>query len=158
MCRLLSVFLVTLGIVGQSCFLAVAGEAASTQRSASTVASRVLAVVDVVLENHIDPPARQQLVLAAAKTFYRVTEQPAPAKLSRQISELATDEQFSKYLHDLLAPSTAKLPDVESLLVQSILLALPEGTARLVSTTNLQVEGQLAANRYVGTGTCLTHG
>ena len=44
-------------------------EAASP--AASTAARRVQEITDVVLQNHIDPPARQQMVLSGIKALAR---------------------------------------------------------------------------------------
>jgi hypothetical protein len=50
--------------------------------SADTVARRVTAICDLVLDRHIDPPARQTMLLAGAKALYERAEQPVPPGLS----------------------------------------------------------------------------
>ena len=66
------------------------------------LAKRVLEITDAVLEHHIDPPTRQQMVLGGIKALYRTAGLPVPQGLSRRISELATAEQFEAFLRALI--------------------------------------------------------
>src|SRR5262245_54542193 len=59
------------------------------------LAQQAQAVTDAVLEHHIDPPARQQMILSGLKALYRVAGLPAPAELGRRASAVATPEQLA---------------------------------------------------------------
>src|SRR5438105_429897 len=43
---------------------------------------RVQEITDAVLQNHIDPPARQQMILAGIKGLYQASGLPVPSGLS----------------------------------------------------------------------------
>src|SRR5687768_2502373 len=46
---------------------------------------RLLAISDTVLEHHIDPPTRQEMLLGAARALYGSAGLPLPAGMSRRI-------------------------------------------------------------------------
>ncbi len=64
----------------------------------SEISSHILDITDLVLEKHIDPPTRQQMILSAIKNLYSIENQPAPRDLSRRISELSDRKQMADYL------------------------------------------------------------
>lgn len=124
------------------------------ESSSFSLGSRVLTVTEVVMKNHIDPPTRQQMILAGIKALYRADKRLAPKGLSERISALATPEQITDYLEGVRAEFN-KLQNLEAILMNGILRALP-GRAYLIDANNSKVSEQLAANRYVGTGIALT--
>ena len=76
------------------------------------VAAKMLTITDVVLNNHIDPPTRQQMLLVGIKSLYETAGIDPPAGLSGQISSLATDEElrsFIKHIWSSTANSKASL-------------------------------------------------
>src|ERR1700679_3451834 len=62
------------------------------------LAKRIGEITDAVLTHHIDPPARQQMILGGVKALYRASEGQVPAGLSRRVSALATPEQIAGLL------------------------------------------------------------
>lgn len=117
--------------------------------------SRILSVIDTVLDNHIDPPTRQQMVLFGAKLLYQAHEKPIPIDLSRRISRLSTDEEMFAYLESLNAsfPPHRKLR-TDNIIIGGLLRAVPGGSV-LIDAEQARVQNQLAANRYVGIGIAL---
>ena len=146
--RLCGVFVVGVGL---SCMLArvVAADPAETAK----IDSRILAIADVVLQNHIDPPTRQQMILTGIKALYRADNRPTPKGLSEDVSALASADQIADYMQSIRAEFN-ELKDAERILTNGMLEAVP-GQAYLIDANDNKVQGQLAANRYVGTGIAL---
>jgi carboxyl-terminal processing protease len=124
---------------------------ASSKKAPAELAKQVMEVTDAVLDHHIDPPSRQQMILDGVKALYRKVGAPCPDGLSRRVSELTSAEQIAAFLSALYpkpaaGTSTAVLD--ESFL--DGLLARVPGQARMVSAKERKVEEQFAGNRYVG--------
>jgi len=116
--------------------------------------SRILTITDIVLQQHIDPPTRQQMILAGVKALYQADKRQIPKGLSQQVSDLAKPEQLADFLKSIQTEFSA-LRNTEIILTQAMLSTLPCG-AHLVDAHTKKVQGQLAANRYVGIGIALT--
>ncbi len=116
------------------------------------LAKRVLEITDAVLEHHIDPPTRQQMILGGLKALYRKAGLPIPHGLSRRISAMATPEQLKALLADAYPKSTAEAVSAKTLeqtLFDGLLESVP-GDARLISAKERKVAEQFEGNRYVG--------
>ena len=116
------------------------------------LAKRIGEITDAILKHHIDPPARQQMILGGVKALYQVSGAQVPAGLSRRVSALATTEQLAELLVDVWPKSLAK--PVAPLALEEALLAgmfnsIPGG-GYLVSAKERKVAEQVAGNRYVG--------
>ena len=74
-------------------------------------AKRIGEITDAVLEHHIDPPARQQMILGGVKSPVQGPGLPVPPGLSRRVSALSTPEQLATFLADIWPKSTAKSVD-----------------------------------------------
>jgi C-terminal peptidase prc len=114
---------------------------------------RLWAVTEVVLETHVQPSSRQEMLLAAARAFLELTGQPAPRDLSRRVSGLTTEAQFTAYLAEILPSdldkSLAKKHGVSGLF-EALLRPVPG--ARFLSADEQNLDAQIRGNRYVGTG------
>jgi carboxyl-terminal processing protease len=113
---------------------------------------RVQEVADVVLEHHIDPPARQQMILSGIKMLYRSAGLPAPPALGRRASAVATPEQLATLLAEVWPKTTAKpisAEDLEESLFNGLLIPIPGG-ADLMTAKESRVAESMAGNRYVG--------
>jgi len=53
----------------------IAEDSDSVSEEAATFASRTMALTDIVLEKHIDPPVRQQMLLGGVKALYQAAKQ-----------------------------------------------------------------------------------
>ena len=116
------------------------------------LARRIGEITDAVLQHHIDPPARQQMILGGVKALYRASGAQAPAGLSRRVSALATPEQIAGLLVEVWPKSVAKpgtSQPLEEALIDGLLGSVPGG-AYLVSARERKVTEQLEGNRYVG--------
>jgi len=135
-----------------------AGDASDgTAGGPASASSRLLTMTDVVLERHIDPPARQEMVLAAVKALYFADNRVAPHELGRRVSAMAGRDELAGVLDEAFA-DFRDLDDAEGVATRAILAAIPGG-AYLVDAKGDVVQEQLRANRYVGTGIALgTHG
>jgi carboxyl-terminal processing protease len=116
------------------------------------LARRIQEITDAVLENHIDPPARQQMILSGIKALYRAAGMPAPNGLGRRVSAIATTDQLAAFLVDVWPKSTAKpatSEDAQEAVFDGLLRDIPGG-AHLLSAKETKVAEQFAGNRYVG--------
>src|SRR5437868_6426629 len=113
---------------------------------------RMKTIMDVVLDNHVEPPARQQMFLGGMRHLLQKAQPPAPADLPARISELTTDEQFAAFLKKNWPDQPKSSADVmEEAFTQGMLRAVP-GPTRFVTAKEYKIEEQVRANRYVGTG------
>jgi C-terminal peptidase prc len=109
-------------------------------------------ITDTVLENHIDPPARQQMVLGGLKAVYEAAGLPVPTGLSRRVSAQSTPDQLAALLDDLWPKSSSKRisnKELEERFLDGLLVSIP-GEAELFSAKDRKVAEQIAGNRYVG--------
>ena len=113
----------------------------------------VVSVVDSVLEHHIDPPTKQEMILHGVKWVYQHAKKPVPMGLSQRISELSTKQQIVDYLTSLRS-EFEDLSEFERIFMAGMFRAVPGGGA-LIRAEEARVQGQLAANRYVGVGIAL---
>jgi hypothetical protein len=81
---------------------------ATELKSPRELGKHVQDITDTVLRHHLDPPARQQMILAAIKNLYEAAGLPIPAGLSRRVSALTTPEQFTALLVELWPPRPVK--------------------------------------------------
>ena len=113
---------------------------------------RIREITDVVLKHHIDPPARQQMILSGIKALYQTAGVPAPAGLGRRVSELVTPEHLAGFLAEAWPKATAKPVDagmLEEAVIHGLLESVP-GTAHLVLAKDQAANEQFEGNRYVG--------
>ncbi len=124
----------------------------SSPKYTADLAKRIGEVTDAVLEHHIDPPARQQMILGGIKALYSAAGLPAPVGLSRRVSAVSTPDQLATVLADLCPTLDAKsvaATNPEKAFIEGMLAGV-SGGARLVSAKDRKVEEQFKGNRYVG--------
>jgi len=132
-----------------------AGEArkpAETQ-SGDSIAQGLLAISDVVLQHHIDPPTRQQMLLMGIKAALNKEELPQPHGLSRTVSSLAR-KQLVEFIGDAVTKSALSAPEFEAEFLTGMLSTVP-GNASILPMNEVKVAEQLQSNRYVGIGIAL---
>jgi C-terminal peptidase prc len=126
---------------------------ASTGTSlAADLPKRILEITDAVLRHHIDPPARQQMVLDGLKSAYSAARQWVPGGLSGQVSAAATREQLAALVADCWPknlPNSVTAQAVDDAFVRG-LFSNASGGGYLVSAKDRKVAEQLEGNRYVG--------
>ena len=121
-------------------------------------ARRVFAMTDVVLQNHIDPPTRQEMILRGFKVLLTFSKSTLPYDLSARVSEVRTQDELTAVLTRLWPhltrpdmPADAVEAELERAFIDGLLRTAP-GHAELVSKKEARVQSQIQANRYVGLG------
>lgn len=127
-------------------------------RSGTSLAARVRPVIEAVMEHHIDPPTRQQLVLEILRGAAELGGQRSPGDLSPRISDTVDAEA----LYHLLAVELERIglnDQPSDKIIDGVFERLGEavpGGIQLISQKDYNVNEQLAANRYVGIGVQVT--
>jgi carboxyl-terminal processing protease len=118
-----------------------------------TLARGLWLMTDVVLENHVDPPARQTMLLAAAKTLLPADAKGRAGDLAARVSRVTTVEQCEALFDELDKAAGRTAPDsaISSSALRALSASVPGG-AHLISADALRLQEQIAGNRYVGTG------
>ncbi len=120
---------------------------------AAVTARQFWAVTELVLDNHIAPPSRQEMLLAAARSL--ALARPSRADLGRRVSQITAPEQLAELLGELWPRSAAAEAPSERELVGTLLSALIEsvpGRPELIPLAAYKAVEQISHNRYVGTG------
>jgi C-terminal peptidase prc len=125
-------------------------------------ARRVFTLTDLVLAQHIDPPARQQMIAEGLKAVFRAAKRVPPADLGARASEVRSSEDLIALLVGVwpqfpkaTGPSRQTADTyLEGEFIAGMLQAVPGG-AHLIPAKEARVESQVAANRYVGIGIAL---
>jgi carboxyl-terminal processing protease len=130
-----------------------------------------LVLADLVLRRHIDPPTRQEMLLAAARALYREAGRPLPAGLSQQISEAAGEDALREVLRAACEEFETHAPQQEAArdgatprrgakaagdVVRGAILAIVSGGPAITTVDEQRVAAQFQSNRYVGTGIALS--
>jgi len=121
--------------------------AADSERTQQLV-NDTLELVELVLEHHVQPPTRQEMVLSIARFVYGAD---VPSGLSRHVSD-AVDRD------DLRAILEAAFAGREKLSLASLQFALNRvvsGGISILAAEEQRVQSQFDSNRYVGTGIAL---
>src|SRR5262249_53954316 len=85
-------------ITGSACVIQ-AGEPSKTPRVPRDLVPLIRSVTAAVLTNHIDPPARQQMILTGVKALLsKSPESKVPEGLSRRVSQVTTAGELAALL------------------------------------------------------------
>lgn len=144
--------------------LAVSSPTAASDPPASPppdLAARIRELSDAVLEHHVAPPTRQQMVLAGIRSVCDAAGVPAPAGLAKRASERTTADQLAALVEETWPRAAPKAPPPGEAIVRA--LSGPayadvffEGMLRdvpgasLVSAKEARVAEQFEGNLYVG--------
>jgi carboxyl-terminal processing protease len=126
-------------------------------QSAESCARHLWDLTEIVLSSHIDPCTRQEMILAAVKGLCKSANTDLPTGLSRRVSEIATREELTAFLTEILpktndtAGVSVEAEVLETALLGSALHALPD-KPELIPPDQARTSEQLSGNRYVGTG------
>ena len=111
-------------------------------------------IIEAVMEHHIDPPTRQQLILELLRGVAEAKSDRLPSDLSTRISAISDTDALYKLLDDELAQfgnsADSKLR-IDKYALARLKQVVPGGL-QLVPQKEYAVNEQLAANRYVGIG------
>ena len=145
---------VSIGFLGLESSLA---DGPSKEQSKSIPAPKGLAMlvetaVETVLEHHIDPPARQQMILTGLKAVYKTAGAPVPEGLSRRVSAVTNLEQLSSLLAGAWPASASKAMSASELEESFLngMLSTVSGSPYVMPEKERKVQEQTEGNRYVG--------
>jgi C-terminal peptidase prc len=116
-------------------------------------AHRLWTVMDLVREKHPEPPARADMMLAAARAVLTAAKKPVPDDLERRARAVQTREQFTALLKEVW-PKGDGAPEAELLeaaALEGVFAPVP-GKGVFSPPEEVRVADQISGNRYVGTG------
>jgi carboxyl-terminal processing protease len=116
-------------------------------------AAQLWALTEIILEQHVAPPTRQELLLGSLLGLFQASKSASPADLARTVSGVTTQNEFSDLLSSCWPDKEKGLSakEVQRALLQGMIARVPGGV-RWVPAEQLKVEKQIQANRYVGIG------
>jgi C-terminal peptidase prc len=115
-------------------------------------AHRLWEVMDLVREKHPEPPARGDMILAAAKALFQAAKSEPPDDLERRAGRVKTRQQLADFLREVW-PAGAQAPaeDLRLAALEGLFAAVP-GQGAFLPPEEVRVQEQISGNRYVGTG------
>lgn len=115
-------------------------------------------IIEAVMEHHIDPPTRQQLVLEVLRGVTEAESDRLPSDLSTRISAISDTDALYKLLDDELAKfgNGAYFRSGFDQYVVAPLNKVVPGGVKVMPQKEYAVNEQLTANRYVGIGVNVT--
>ena len=120
----------------------IAKQSQSASAFRKVVAEHIVELCGVMMREHVDPPAKQQLILAAVNAAWSAREtneshadggelrQPKIRRLGRDVSELRSDDEFTNYLvqcFDEIGVTKETHANLADRMVESLLFAAPGG-------------------------------
>jgi len=162
-----------MGLVASHCSRAQCADAVGTAKPAESpkasssgdqpkqieeVARRIFAITDVVLEHHIEPATRQEMILAGLRSACAAKKISMP-DLGRRVSDLRTRDELTGLLNELwprfVKGGNPSSDEVQRALFVGLLRPLP-GSPYILPAKEARVQAQIQANRYVGIGIALS--
>jgi C-terminal peptidase prc len=116
-------------------------------------AHRLWTVMDLVREKHPEPPARADMMLAAAKAVLTAAKKPVPDDLERRARAVQSREQFTALLKEVW-PKGDGAPECELLeaaALEGVFAPVP-GKGVFSPPDEVRAADQISGNRYIGTG------
>lgn len=146
-----------IGLICAVAFQASSGSQPAVAQGEAFNASGAMEVVDLIHQNHIDPPTRQELVLSGLKAL-RPSDLAGNALLSTKVSEsngsgelqALIEEQLSEWEDQANLLAAAKRAFVRGAFQATT------GRGEFFEANEARINGQLQANQYVGVGIALT--
>jgi C-terminal peptidase prc len=135
---------------------------ASAGNKHEAFARRVFLLTDLILEHHIDPPTRQEMILGGFRGLLGAAKSEPLPTLSRKVSEVRTVDDLIPLLGQIWPSTFPGIPPADP--KKKVERAQPEdaflfglfqtvpGSPHLVSAKEARADAQIQANRYVGLG------
>src|SRR5580700_79739 len=127
------------------------------QKQIEDVARRIFAITDVVLDHHIEPATRQEMILTGLRSACAAKKISLP-ELGRRVSDLKTVDDLAGLLKELWPQLThggkPSPTEVEQAIFEGLLRPVP-GSPYILPAKEARVQAQLQANRYIGIGIAL---
>jgi len=120
------------------------------------VAERMFAITDAVLDHHIEPASRQEMILSGLRAAFASKRRTAP-DLGRRVSDVRTLDELTSLLEELWPkqPGEASSAQIEAELFRGLLQPVP-GAPIILPAKEARVRAQIQANRYIGIGIALS--
>jgi C-terminal peptidase prc len=137
-----------------ACFASLCGTILFSDQAAkvSKVADTGWTITGVILDHHVNAPARQEMLLAGVRAMLQRAGVPAPPDLSRRFSAVSNEEQWKALLAELWPNGDSAAPQALEEAFQAALLRAIPGHAQVVTAAERKAIEGFAGNRYVGTG------
>lgn len=120
---------------------------------ADPFARHAWAIIDLAATQHLQPPARDEVIVAGAKAMLLAAKQAPPDDLGRRAAAVQSAAQLAGFLNGLW-PKGADVPprqNFEASFLAAVLARIP-GEAKVVPTPDQKIAEQISGNRYVGIG------
>jgi carboxyl-terminal processing protease len=124
------------------------------------LARRLWAVTELVLNTHIDPPARQEMLLGGVKALLKATATVQAQGLSRRVSGIQGEKEFAALLRDFWPRGKAGQGAEADKLQAAVLAGLVEtvpGRPEVFPKEEVTRMQQINLNRYIGIGVQLNY-
>ncbi|MFN3189445.1 MAG: S41 family peptidase [Aureliella sp.] len=145
------------GGAGIDMYVAKADEA----EQAAEVLDSGFEMIRFIADEHIEPPAVQQMVLAGIRAMHVSVNSLPPASLAAHISTLHSQEDLSRYtkgvLDELAEGASMSRSELSRRFRIGAMNVVPGGV-EIFPAKEARVQEQLNANRYVGVGIALKMG
>ncbi len=131
----------------------------SLQVTSEALIDDFLAFSKIVLEHHMRPPVRQQIILAVARTLYEERGAAVPEDLALKCSISTEESQFRQILREAFGDAMVWDYSEVTGLCRSVSAVVQEcvaGDVRIETRKSGTASRQLAENRYVGVGIAVT--
>lgn len=138
-----------------TCLLTGAASSGADEPTSAAAVGATLQLAETILEHHVLPPTRQEMLLAATRNAYQRVGVSPPLDLSRRFSDAASPDELRSIMQEQLDALLAEHPVRQDKLAEVLregLFAATPGNVRLVNAENERVAEQFRSNRYVGTG------
>jgi carboxyl-terminal processing protease len=135
--------------------LAIAGSTArgDSPPKIGELTERAWTITDTVLARHVEPPTRQQMILAGFRALERSGLVPPASGLARRVSDVIRPDQLAPLLAESWTTAARSesfdREKLEAAFLEGLLSAVP-GEARLMSSKERKVDEAFQANLYVG--------
>jgi carboxyl-terminal processing protease len=150
---LISVALLGALLVLPRAALAEEKRAAEVRTDASALAQRLWNITDVVLQYHVKPPTRTEMLLAAVQPLAESPDHSVPTNLKTRVEAIQTADDLTSLVKELWPQEKKAGPagKTEEAVHEALSKSVPGG-AQFVAAEFLKGIEQVAKNRYVGTG------
>jgi C-terminal processing protease CtpA/Prc len=124
----------------------------TSENQATEFVADLVGLAQLLADHHFEPPAKQQVVLLAARELYeaRRFERP-PADLVERCSGAVTNDEFTAILLVACGDGFSVDSQLRTAITEALAPSIPGGL-QLLSVKDNEVQQQLAENRYVGLG------
>ncbi len=118
-------------------------------------ARKVWTITDLILQNHLEPGARPEMLQAGIKALLQAAKVEPPADLAQRVARLGNREQLTSLLQELWpraeGPQALPAEKLETALLDGLFKSVP-GEPDFMPLSSLKVFQQTNGNRYVGIG------